>query len=73
MRFLQTFLFAVLAALALAQTQQNYINYPSTGFGAQAGQQLTITWQNPSSSTVTIRLTQGTVASPSDGQVLVCE
>lgn len=73
MRFFQTFLFALLAAVAYAQSLNNYINYPTNGFNAQAGQQLTITWENPSPGTVTIRLTQGTVTGPGSGQVLIGE
>lgn len=60
-------IFALLAAIALAQDQQNYINVPREGFNAQAGQPITITWSNPSSGTVTIRLTQGNVNAPGSG------
>lgn len=61
---------ALWATISFAQTQQNYINVPSSGFNAVAGQPLTITWSNPSSGTVTIRLTQGNVNSPNSGVVL---
>ncbi|KAK5941468.1 hypothetical protein PMZ80_006747 [Knufia obscura] len=52
-------IFSALAAIALAQTQPNYINIPQGGLNVVAGQPFTITWQNPSSGDVTIRLTQG--------------
>lgn len=66
---------ALWATITLAQSsgQQNYINVPSSGFDASAGQPITITWQNPSSGTVTIKLTQGNVQSSSDGVVLACK
>lgn len=64
---------ATLAAVCLAQTQPNYINVPEGGFNAVAGQPITITWSNPSSGTVTIRLTQGDNLLPGDGVVLASE
>lgn len=68
MRFF-AIVFAFLAALCLAQDQQNYINVPVGNFNAVAGQPFTLTWQNPSTSTVTIRLYQGGTAGP----VLICK
>ena len=52
-------IFALLAAIVLAQDNSNYINVPQGGFAIVAGQPFTITWQNPSSGQVNIRLTQG--------------
>jgi len=62
-------IFAVVAAVALAQTstQPNYINVPQGGFAVVAGQPFTITWQNPSSGDVNIRLTQGNNIEPGAG------
>lgn len=47
---------ALFASLALAQ--QNAINIPGSALDVTAGQPTTITWQNPSSGTVTIKLQQ---------------
>lgn len=69
MRFIGL-IFALLAAICLAQSQQNYINVPPGNFNAVAGQPITITWSNPSSGDVTIRLSQ---SGSSNGPVLVCK
>lgn len=74
MRFFQTILLVASAALALAQQlQTNYINVPVNGFNAVAGQSITITWQEPSSSTVTIRMVQGGNTTPNSGYLLACK
>lgn len=60
-------IFALLAAVTFAQTKPNYINVPNGGFNVVAGQPFTITWQNPSSGDVNIRLTQGEIIEPGAG------
>lgn len=63
-------LFASLASVCFAQTAPNYINVPNGGFDVVAGQPITITWSNPTSGTVTIRLTQGSNLAPGSGEAL---
>jgi hypothetical protein len=71
MRF-WTYAVALFASLALAQ--QNAINIPGSALDVTAGQPTTITWQNPSSGTVTIKLQQNdNNITPNSGIVLACE
>lgn len=64
----------VLAALAaIAYAQQNAINVPLGGLQIYAGKPNTITWSDPSSGTVTIKLQQGSDITPQTGIVLLSE
>jgi hypothetical protein len=67
MKFIAPFLALVAAALA----QNNAINIPAGGLQVTAGQPFTITWSDPSSSTVTIKLQQGSGVTPSTGITLL--
>jgi hypothetical protein len=65
---------ALFASLALAQ--QNAINIPAgqSTLDITAGSPQTITWSNPSSGTVTIKLQEsGPNITPDSGIVLACE
>jgi len=55
-----------LVAAVLAQ-KNNAINIPVGGLQVTAGQPITITWTDPSSSTVTIKLQQGSGVTPETG------
>jgi hypothetical protein len=63
MKFIAPFLALVAAAFA----QNNAINIPAGGLQVTAGQSFTITWTDPSSSTVTIKLQQGSGVTPNTG------
>ena len=56
---------------AVAFAQNNEITIPADGLNIVAGQVTTITWTDPSSSTVTIKLQQAPITSTS-GYVLAC-
>jgi hypothetical protein len=61
---------AFYAAVAFAQSNQ--INIPASGLNIVAGQATTITWSDPSNSTVTIKLQQAPNITPTSGYVLAC-
>jgi hypothetical protein len=58
---------------AVAFAQNNKINIPAgaSTLDVVAGKELTITWSDPSSSTVTIKLQQAPIT-PTTGYVLAC-
>ncbi|KAF7505428.1 hypothetical protein GJ744_000974 [Endocarpon pusillum] len=63
----------VLAFAALVAAQggnNNAINNPASGIQAEAGQPLTLTWTNPSSGTVTIKIQTSGDIQPTDGIVV---
>lgn len=62
---------SLLAFAAAVFAQQNAINIPNGGFQVTAGQPFTITWNDPSSSTVTIKLQQGSNITPDTGITLL--
>jgi hypothetical protein len=57
---------------AVAFAQNNTINIPAGGLNVVAGQDTTISWSHPSSSTVTIKLQQAPNITPTSGFVLAC-
>jgi hypothetical protein len=57
---------------AVAFAQSNKINIPAGGLSIVAGQVTTITWSDPSNSTVTIKLQQAPNITPTSGFVLAC-
>jgi hypothetical protein len=57
---------------AVAFAQNNKINIPAGGLSIVAGQVTTITWSDPSSTTVTIKLQQAPNITPTSGFVLAC-
>lgn len=60
---------------AAVSAQQNAINIPTgqSTLEVTAGQPTTITWTNPSSGTVTIKLQQAPNITPDSGIVLGCK
>ena len=67
------FIGPVLALLVAAVTaQQNAIDIPTGGLDIVANKPLTITWTNPSSGTITIKLQQGSEVTPQTGLVVAC-
>src|SRR5271154_5502198 len=60
----------LLAILQKAIAQENIIDVPPGGLVVTAGQPFTITWSNPSSGTVTIKLQQGSAITPTSGTVV---
>ena len=75
MRFVTPLSVALFAALAYAQSQFNAISIPSGQSTLQvaSGQSLTISWTNPSSGTVTIKLQQLGDITPDSGITLACK
>lgn len=72
MRLWMPLALAFYTAVAFAQNStNNIINIPANGLNVVAGQAITITWSDPSSSTVTIKLQQ-TDITPTSGFVLAC-
>jgi hypothetical protein len=72
MRLWMPLALAFYTAVAFAQNStNNIINIPANGLNVVAGQTITITWSDPSSSTVTIKLQQ-TDITPTSGFVLAC-
>ena len=66
------FLACVLALfVALATAQQNAINVPPGGLQVAANTPVTLTWTNPSSGTITIKLQQGSVMTADTGLTVV--
>jgi hypothetical protein len=65
------FIAPLLALAATVLAQNNAINIPNGGLQVIAGQPLTITWTDPSSSTVTIKLQQGSAVTPDSGIILL--
>jgi hypothetical protein len=73
MRAWTPLILAFYAAFAFAQNN-NKINIPAGQNTLQviSGQSLTITWTDPSSGTVTIKLQQAPNITPDSGYVLAC-
>ena len=69
MKYIAPFFALVAAVLA----QNNAINIPAGGLQVTAGQPITITWTDPSSSTVTIKLQQGSGVTPNSGITVLSE
>lgn len=72
MRAWTPLILAVCAAFAFAQNNQINIPTGQNTLTVVAGQLTTITWANPSSGTVTIKLQQAPNITPDSGLVLAC-